>query len=51
MSGGFPYADRGVELTRGFKALKAWMTFKAYGVNQIAQCVGTCLTTSILCDL
>ncbi len=33
IAGGLPFAERGIELTRGFKALKAWMTIKAYGMN------------------
>ena len=31
IAGGLAFADRGPELTRGFKALKAWMSFKAHG--------------------
>ncbi len=31
------FADRGLELTRGFKALKVWMSFKAYGVDAIVR--------------
>ena len=34
--GGQPFAGLGIELTRGFKALKAWMSLKAYGVNKFA---------------
>lgn len=34
-AGGLRFADRGVELSRGFRALKAWMSFKALGVNAI----------------
>jgi glutamate/tyrosine decarboxylase-like PLP-dependent enzyme len=30
---GFYHADRGVELSRSFKALKAWMSLRAEGVN------------------
>jgi aromatic-L-amino-acid decarboxylase len=36
VAGGIPFADRGIELTRGFKALKAWMSLKAYGFNRFA---------------
>jgi len=39
IAGGFPFADRGVDLTRGFKALKVWLSFKAYGVNAIARLI------------
>ncbi|HEY2040296.1 MAG TPA: aminotransferase class V-fold PLP-dependent enzyme [Edaphobacter sp.] len=34
-AGGLRFADRGVELSRGFRALKAWMSLKALGVNAI----------------
>ena len=30
------FADCGIELTRRFRALKVWMTLKAYGVNAFA---------------
>ncbi|HWR36782.1 MAG TPA: pyridoxal-dependent decarboxylase [Clostridia bacterium] len=36
IAGGLPFADRGIELTRGFKALKVWMCLKAYGVETFA---------------
>lgn len=36
IAGGLPFADRGLDLTRGFKALKVWMSFKAHGVETIA---------------
>lgn len=36
IAGGLPFADRGIELTRGFKALKVWMSFKAHGVDAVA---------------
>jgi glutamate/tyrosine decarboxylase-like PLP-dependent enzyme len=35
-AGGFIFADRGVELTRGFKALKLWMSLKTHGVDAYA---------------
>jgi len=35
-AGGMVFADRGFDLTRGFKALKAWMCLKAFGVNAFA---------------
>ncbi len=38
-AGGFPFADRGLELTRGFKALKVWMSFRAHGVHTIARLI------------
>ena len=31
------FADCGIELTRRFRALKVWMTLKAYGVNAFAR--------------
>lgn len=36
IAGGLPFADRGPELTRNFKALKVWLSFKAHGVGAIA---------------
>jgi glutamate/tyrosine decarboxylase-like PLP-dependent enzyme len=36
IAGGLPFADRGIELTRNFKALKVWLAFKSYGVDAIA---------------
>jgi aromatic-L-amino-acid decarboxylase len=32
-AGGFPFAERGMDLTRNFKALKVWMSMKAHGVR------------------
>jgi aromatic-L-amino-acid/L-tryptophan decarboxylase len=31
IAGGLPFAERGLDLTRGFKALKVWLSFKAHG--------------------
>jgi glutamate/tyrosine decarboxylase-like PLP-dependent enzyme len=36
LAGGLVFAERGVELSRNFKALKAWMTLKAEGTDRIA---------------
>lgn len=33
---GLIFSDRGIELTRGFKALKLWMTLKTFGVRAVA---------------
>src|SRR5439155_9114567 len=30
-AGGFPFAERGVQLWRGFRALKVWRSFKTHG--------------------
>ena len=38
-AGGFPFADLGLELTRGFKALKAWMALKAYGLDRFGEII------------
>jgi glutamate/tyrosine decarboxylase-like PLP-dependent enzyme len=35
-AGGLPFGDRGIDLTRGFKALKVWMSMKAHGVRAMA---------------
>ena len=34
------YGDYGVQLTRGFRALKAWMAFKTYGTRKIGRMIG-----------
>jgi aromatic-L-amino-acid decarboxylase len=39
IAGGLPFAERGIELTRGFKALKAWMCLKAYGIKTLADMI------------
>jgi glutamate/tyrosine decarboxylase-like PLP-dependent enzyme len=39
IAGGLYLADLGVELTRGFKALKVWMSLKAYGVERFARLI------------
>ena len=38
-AGGFPFAERGVQLSRGFRALKVWMSLKAHGVDAFAQLI------------
>jgi len=39
IAGGLPFADRGVDLTRGFKALKVWLSFLAHGVDAYARLI------------
>ncbi|MBS2015327.1 MAG: amino acid decarboxylase [Deltaproteobacteria bacterium] len=39
IAGGLPFADRGMDLTRSFKALKVWMTLRAYGVDKLARMI------------
>ena len=36
IAGGLPFAERGLELTRNFKALKVWMSLIANGVDGLA---------------
>lgn len=38
-AGGLPFSSRGVELTRGFKALKVWMSLKAHGINSFSRLI------------
>lgn len=38
-SAGLPFSERAVELTRSFKALKVWMSFKALGVRAHADAI------------
>ena len=33
MAGGFPFAELGVQLSRGFRALKVWVSLKAQGAD------------------
>jgi glutamate/tyrosine decarboxylase-like PLP-dependent enzyme len=39
IAGGIPFADRGVELTRNFKALKVWLSLKAHGSDTFARLI------------
>jgi glutamate/tyrosine decarboxylase-like PLP-dependent enzyme len=39
IAGGLPFADRGLDLTRSFRALKVWMTLKAEGVAHLTRCI------------
>ncbi len=39
IAGGLPFADRGLELTRNFKALKVWLSLKAHGVDTFARAI------------
>jgi glutamate/tyrosine decarboxylase-like PLP-dependent enzyme len=39
IAGGLPFAERGLELTRNFKALKVWMSLKAHGVDLFAKLI------------
>ena len=36
LAGGMAFSDRGLELTRNFKALKLWMSLKTHGVSSLA---------------
>jgi glutamate/tyrosine decarboxylase-like PLP-dependent enzyme len=38
-AGGIRFADRGIELSRGFRSLKAWMSLKSLGVDAITAVV------------
>lgn len=33
------YSDYGIQLTRGFRALKVWMAFKTYGIEKIGRII------------
>jgi len=39
-AGPLKFSDLGIELTRGFKALKVWMSLKAHGANKFGQLIG-----------
>ncbi len=34
------FGDYGIQLTRSFRALKAWMAFQTYGVDQVGRIIG-----------
>ncbi|MBL8146888.1 MAG: amino acid decarboxylase [Anaerolineae bacterium] len=38
-AGGIWYGDLGIQLSRGLRALKVWMAFKAYGVEKLGRLV------------
>jgi glutamate/tyrosine decarboxylase-like PLP-dependent enzyme len=38
-AGGFPFAERGIQLSRGFRALKVWMSFKTHGLDAFTQLI------------
>jgi len=39
IAGGLPFAERGLELTRSFRALKVWMSFKSHGMNAYSRLI------------
>jgi aromatic-L-amino-acid decarboxylase len=39
IAGGLPFAERGLELTRSFRALKVWMSLKTHGVEAFARLI------------
>jgi glutamate/tyrosine decarboxylase-like PLP-dependent enzyme len=39
IAGGLPFADRGLDLTRGFKALKVWLSLLADGVDRLVRLI------------
>jgi len=39
IAGGLPFAERGLELTRSFRALKVWMSLKAHGTDKMARLI------------
>ncbi len=39
IAGGLPFADRGIELTRSFRALKVWLSLKAHGVKAFTKLI------------
>ena len=38
-SAGLPFADRCIDLTRSFKALKVWLSFKAQGADRLGRMI------------
>ncbi|MBX7222535.1 MAG: amino acid decarboxylase [Blastocatellia bacterium] len=39
VAGGLPLADLGLQLTRGFRALKVWMSFKTHGIHAFSRLI------------
>jgi aromatic-L-amino-acid decarboxylase len=39
IAGGLPFADRGLDLTRSFKALKVWLSWKAHGTAALGRLI------------
>jgi glutamate/tyrosine decarboxylase-like PLP-dependent enzyme len=39
IAGGLQFAERGLELTRSFRALKVWMSLKAHGINAFSRLI------------
>ena len=39
IAGGLPFAERGLELTRSFRALKVWMSLKAHGIKLFSRLI------------
>jgi aromatic-L-amino-acid/L-tryptophan decarboxylase len=39
LAGGFPFAELGLQLSRGFRALKVWMSLKSHGADAWARLV------------
>jgi len=39
IAGGLPFVDRGLALTRSFRALKIWMSLKTHGVNAFSRLI------------
>jgi glutamate/tyrosine decarboxylase-like PLP-dependent enzyme len=39
VAGGLPFAELGLQLTRGFRALKVWMSLKTHGANALGRLV------------
>jgi aromatic-L-amino-acid/L-tryptophan decarboxylase len=52
VAGGLPFAELGVQLSRGFRALKIWMSFKAHGARMLGRLVEQNVSQARhLCDL
>jgi len=39
IAGGLPFAERGLELTRSFRALKVWMSIKTHGIRAFSRLI------------
>jgi len=49
IAGGLPFAERGLELTRSFRALKVWMSIKTHGISAFARLIEQNVSQALYC--
>jgi aromatic-L-amino-acid/L-tryptophan decarboxylase len=50
IAGGLPFADRGLDLTRSFRALKIWMSLKVHGINAVSRIIEQNVNQAHYCE-